>query len=95
VYEVESERGGLFVMSEVWYPAGWKATVDGTPVDLVRANYLLRAVPVSAGKHTIEVFFAPDLGSAAAAANAGSAGFIVFVLGCIAAAVVQARRKQA
>jgi hypothetical protein len=95
VYEVESERGGLFVMSEVWYPAGWKATVDGTPVDLVRANYLLRAVPVSAGKHTIEVFFAPELGSAAAASNAGSAGFIVFVLGCIAAAVVQERRKKA
>jgi len=94
VYEVESERGGLFVMSEVWYPAGWKATVDGAPVELVRANYVLRAVPVAAGKHTVEVVFAPEK-SSNAAANAGSAGFIVFVLGCMAAAVVQARRKQA
>ena len=94
VYEVESERGGLLVMSEVWYPAGWKATVDGTPVDMVRANYVLRAVPVAAGKHTIEVVFAPEK-SSSAGANAGSAGYIVFVLGCAAAAVVQERRKKA
>ncbi len=95
VYEAESERGGLLVLSEIWYPEGWKAKVDGQEVDIVRANYLLRAIPLAAGKHTVELTFEPDLNSAASAANAGTAGFVVFVLGCVAMAWVQQRRKAA
>ena len=45
---------GLLVLSEVYYPA-WKAYVDGKPVPLYRADQLLRAVPVPAGKHTVEL----------------------------------------
>ena len=45
---------GLLVLSEVYYPA-WKAYVDGKPVSLYRADQLLRAVPVPAGKHTVEL----------------------------------------
>jgi hypothetical protein len=95
VYEAESERGGLLVLSEVWYPAGWKAKVDGQEVDIVRANYLLRAIPLAAGKHTVELTFEPELDAAASAASAGTAGFVVFVLGCVAMAWVQQRRKAA
>ena len=95
VYEAESERGGLLVLSEVWYPAGWKAKVDGQDVDIVRANYLLRAIPLAAGKHTVELTFETELDSAASSANAGTAGLMVFVLGCVAMAWVQQRRKAA
>jgi hypothetical protein len=95
VYEAESERGGLLVLSEIWYPEGWKAKVDGQDVDIVRANYLLRAIPLTAGKHTVELTFEPELDSAASAANAGTASFVVFVLGCMAMAWVQQRRKAA
>ena len=45
---------GLLMLSEVYYPA-WKAYVDGRPVPLYRANYLLRAIPVPAGEHTVEL----------------------------------------
>jgi hypothetical protein len=54
--ELETSTGarGLLVLSEVYYPA-WKAYVDGEPVPLHKADYLLRAVPVPAGDHTIEL----------------------------------------
>ena len=45
---------GLLVLGEVYYPA-WKAYVDGEPVPLYRADHLLRAVPVPAGEHTVEL----------------------------------------
>lgn len=51
---VETDAPGLLVLSEVYYPA-WKAYVDGEPVPIHRANHLLRAVPVPAGEHTVEL----------------------------------------
>jgi hypothetical protein len=48
--------GGLLIFSEVDYP-GWRATVDGAPVPLVRADYLLRAVCVPAGPHRVELVY--------------------------------------
>ncbi|MEK7767453.1 MAG: hypothetical protein AAB368_14585, partial [bacterium] len=53
---VESHGPGLAVFSEVFYPA-WAAFVDGTRVPLVRANVLLRAVPVAAGRHHLVLVF--------------------------------------
>ena len=57
-YDVSSAEGGVIVFSEVYYP-GWTATVDGKPADLGRVNYLLRAVNVAPGKHTVELTFNP------------------------------------
>jgi len=45
---------GLLVLSEAYYPA-WKAYVDGEPVPLYAADHVLRAVPVPAGEHTVEL----------------------------------------
>lgn len=58
-YTTDSKTGGIVVLSEVWYP-GWTATIDGTPVELARANYLLRALRVPAGKHEIVLTFEPQ-----------------------------------
>ena len=57
-YEVSSSKGGVIVFSEVYYP-GWTATVDGQSVELGRVDYLLRAVNVAPGKHTVELAFKP------------------------------------
>jgi hypothetical protein len=59
VLEVETDAPRLLVMSEVYYPAGWTATLDDQPVPIYRANYLLRAVPVPAGRHTLTMRFEP------------------------------------
>lgn len=59
VYEAESLKDGLVVFSEIYYP-GWVATIDGEPVELARADYILRAMAVPAGKHTIEMRFDPQ-----------------------------------
>lgn len=59
VYTTSSAKDGVVVFSEVYYP-GWQATIDGQPVDIARADYILRAMHVPAGKHTIEMWFDPQ-----------------------------------
>jgi hypothetical protein len=53
LYESYSPNAQLALFSEVFYKT-WKAYVDGKEVKPVRANYILRALPLPAGKHTIE-----------------------------------------
>ena len=57
-YDVNSDKGGVLVFSEIYYP-GWTATVDGQPVELGRVNYVLRAMNVKAGKHAVTLSFKP------------------------------------
>ena len=57
-YEVSSKNGGVVVFSEIYYP-GWISTIDGEEVEHGRADYILRAMNVPAGKHVIEFKFDP------------------------------------
>ncbi len=59
-YHVRSAHGGVAVFSEVYFPWGWHATVDGKPATISRVNYVLRAVKIPAGSHTVEMWFDPD-----------------------------------
>jgi hypothetical protein len=52
------DRSGYLVLADTWYP-GWRAQVDGEPVDILRANYAFRAVWLEAGQHTVEMFYRP------------------------------------
>ncbi|MBY0435808.1 MAG: YfhO family protein [Cyclobacteriaceae bacterium] len=58
-YESNSASPGLIVFSEIYYPKGWHATVDRKDVPILRADYVLRALEVAAGKHVIEFKFEP------------------------------------
>ena len=59
-YKSHSAGGGLAVFSEVYFPWGWKVSVDGKPVEMGRVNYVLRAVQLPAGDHEIDFSFKPD-----------------------------------
>ena len=58
-YRLHSARGGVAVFSEVYFPWGWTATIDGKPADIGRVNYVLRAMAVPAGDHTVVMEFKP------------------------------------
>ena len=75
-YNASSARGGVAVFSEVYFPDGWQATIDGKPAEIGRVNYVLRALNVPAGKHHIEFVFAPE---AVETTNAFSIASVVLV----------------
>ncbi len=58
-YRVSSAKGGVLVFSEIYYP-GWTCTVDGQDVPVGRVNYVLRAVRVEPGEHTVVLSFDPQ-----------------------------------
>ena len=58
VYDVQSEKGGIVVFSEIYYP-GWTATVDNQPAEVGRVNYILRALNVKPGHHEVILTFKP------------------------------------
>lgn len=57
-YEATSSQEGVVVMSDIYYP-GWKCTIDGKDAPIARVDYVLRAVRVPAGHHTIVMTFDP------------------------------------
>ena len=58
-YSVNSAKGGIAVFSEIYFPWGWTATVDGKETQIGRVNYTLRALRVPAGRHEIRFSFDP------------------------------------
>jgi hypothetical protein len=58
-YKVKSQKGGVVVFSEIYYP-GWTCTIDGQATDIARANYVLRAIKVPAGEHEVVMTFDPQ-----------------------------------
>lgn len=58
-YSYQTGTEQLAVFSEIYYPDGWEATIDGEPADYFRVNYLLRAMIVPVGSGEIEFVFRP------------------------------------
>jgi len=58
--EAEASGNNLLFLSEVYYPAGWKAFIDGQETEIYKTNYLFRSIVVPKGKHKIELKFKPE-----------------------------------
>jgi len=58
-YKTRSDKGGVAVFSEVYFPWGWTATIDGKETPVGRVNYVLRALRIPAGQHEIGFRFDP------------------------------------
>src|SRR3954470_15618939 len=62
VVEVNSPSGGILLLNDVWHP-WWRATVDGTDAEIMRANVIFRAVELPPGKHAVRFTFEPLRGA--------------------------------
>jgi uncharacterized membrane protein YfhO len=60
-YNSNNPNPGLAVFSEMYYVEGWNATIDGKVASHFRADYVLRAMEIPAGNHTIEFKFEPQV----------------------------------
>ena len=76
-YSAASARTAIF--SEVYYPDGWTATVDGAPLDLFRANWIFRAANLPAGEHDIVMRYEPKIYTVSEKASRASS-LALFVL---------------
>jgi hypothetical protein len=83
-YESQSATDGLVVFSEIYYPKGWHAFIDGKETEIFRADYVLRALSVPAGKHEIEFKFEPKPYTIGNKVTLASSWVVLLVsLGCL------------
>ncbi len=61
VYETSTKSPQLAIFSEVYYPKGWNAYINGKPTEYFRADYLLRAMVIPPGNNKIEFIFEPKV----------------------------------
>lgn len=91
-YSSHSQSDNVAVFSEIYYDKGWKAYIDDNEVDILRANYILRALKVPAGDHKIRFEFKPksyEVGNVIS-----TIGSILVVLMIIGAVVYSIRKKE-
>ena len=90
-YEVKSATGGVMVFSEIYYPE-WTATVDGKPIEIGRADYVLRALKVDKGQHQVVLTFDPK--SVKQTETVAYAAYVVLLLVVLFGLYAEWKRKQ-
>ncbi|GGW88232.1 YfhO family protein [Salegentibacter mishustinae] len=82
VYKTNASSPQFVVFSEMYYQPGWQAYLDGEKVEHVRANYLLRAMNIPAGEHTVTFRFEPEVvNTGSSIALASSIILVLIILG--------------
>ena len=89
-YQYQANGEALAVFSEIYYPKGWIAMIDGKEADIIRANYVLRALKLPAGNHTVTFTFKPKAFYTGNKITAVLSIFVVIVLlGSVVLSVLQ------
>lgn len=84
VYETSTQSAQLALFSEVYYPKGWNVYINNKPVDYIRANYVLRALPIPPGNHKVEFKFEPKvIQTGSTISLASSALLLLIILGTL------------
>ena len=95
-YESSSKNTEFAVFSEIYYDAGWVATIDGKETPIVRTNYVLRGLQVPAGNHRIQFEFKPASFYNSNRAAIGASAFIwLMLIGAIVLALRKPKETQA
>lgn len=93
-YKSSSSTQQLAVFSEIYYPKGWYASIDGKPLELGRVNYMLRAAVIPAGNHEIEMWFdLPVIRQSRHMAQASSGLLILLLIAGVGYSVYSRRQK--
>jgi hypothetical protein len=93
-YEVNATGNNLLVLNEVYYPAGWKASIDGKETEFYKTDYLLRSVVVPAGKHKVEFTFHPDTYFTGKSISIGANLVLIFIIFAGAVGVYRTRKNE-
>jgi hypothetical protein len=89
-YHATTSRDNIAVFSEVYFPWGWKAEIDGKEAQIGRVNYVLRAVRIPAGSHTLTMTFDPrSIHTTSTAATVAIIIIYLLLAAAIAAALVK------
>ncbi|WP_294596585.1 hypothetical protein [uncultured Rikenella sp.] len=95
IYRTRSAQEGLAVLSEIYYPKGWTAIIDGERAPYLRADYVLRAIRIPAGEHTVEFrFAAPNFDLLVEVTRASSAILLFGTLGLLVGTLLRKRKPQ-
>ena len=86
-YKARTAKENIAVFSEIYFPWGWEATIDGKPAEIGRVNYVLRAMRIPAGEHEISMQFRP---SKVETAESWSLVTVIIILMLTAAAILYA-----
>jgi hypothetical protein len=94
-YTYTNPNEGLAVFSEMYYPHGWNAYIDGKPAPHFKVNYALRAMELPSGDHTVEFKFEPVLVEEGGKITlASSILFVLILLGGLGLSFRRAREKK-
>ncbi|HET8573031.1 MAG TPA: YfhO family protein [Edaphocola sp.] len=95
VYETNNSENGLAVFSEIYYPEGWTATIDGKKAHILRTDFALRALMIPAGKHKVEFTFTlPGFAEGETISYMGSILLTLFILTGIVVLVLKFRKEE-
>ena len=81
VYQVQADSDQFIIFSEMYYPQGWRATVNGLQTPIINVNYVLRGLKVPAGNSIVEFRFEPEVVVLGTAIRWGSLILFVLLLG--------------
>ncbi len=94
VYRSDAEADKMAIFSEIFYPEGWVATIDGEETLILRANHVLRAMVIPAGTHTIEFSFEPKTYEIGNNVSLASSLILLLAIGGLLFFEIKARMKK-